>query len=77
MVGGDDSYMAEEKAPILLEAQSVKREAASVQQTASALALVLEENHEGDALIRLHTFPSSFGLSLKWTTGPGWVLVDL
>lgn len=23
------------------------------------------------------TLPSSFGLSLKWTTGPGWVLVDL
>lgn len=61
--GGDDRNTAEEKAQILLEAQSVKREAASVQQTASAL--VLEENHEGDALMRLHTFPSSFGLSLK------------
>lgn len=23
------------------------------------------------------TFPSSLGLSLKCTTGPGWVLVDL
>ena len=26
---------------------------------------------------RIHTLPSSIGLSLMWTTGPGWDLVDL
>lgn len=29
------------------------------------------------SFICLLTLPSSFGLSLRWTTGPGWVLVDL
>lgn len=32
---------------------------------------------DGVYFMCLLTLPSSFGLSLKWTTGPGWVLVDL
>lgn len=32
---------------------------------------------DGASFIYPLTLPSSFGLSLKWTTGPGWVLVDL
>ena len=31
----------------------------------------------GNVLWGFCTFPSSMGLSLMWTTGPGWVLVDL
>lgn len=31
----------------------------------------------GSSSLCLPTLPSSLGLSLKWTTGPGWVLVDL